>query len=218
VNAQHQVLTQHFNLSSVYAITGISMGGMQTFQWMASFPSFFEVAIPIVGSPSLSSYDFITFSLFIKLMESCQDDCQQTGEMVMMLEYLLGFTPEFHDLEVSSEETHVLLRTLMEDSKKYHVHDLLSQMRAIRNHNITSESMTDYLKVLSQFKGSSFIVYSSTDHLLLSKTSVVAAEHLNCKSLKIDTPNGHYAFWNDRVLFSEPIRDFLFQNYPNNGN
>ena len=59
VESEHRLLTEKLGLVHVHAVMGMSMGGMQTFQWMVSYPEFMDVAIPIVGSPKLTSYDMM---------------------------------------------------------------------------------------------------------------------------------------------------------------
>ena len=45
VNTQHELLTRVFHLQHVKAVLGISMGGMQTFQWMTAYPGFMDKAV-----------------------------------------------------------------------------------------------------------------------------------------------------------------------------
>ena len=57
-------------IDHLYAVTGISMGGMQTYQWMASYPAFFDKAIPIVGTPKLSIYDGLSYEIFKDILRN----------------------------------------------------------------------------------------------------------------------------------------------------
>ncbi|HUJ13641.1 MAG TPA: alpha/beta hydrolase [Thermoanaerobaculia bacterium] len=59
VRAQHELVTRELELDHVFAVSGLSMGGMQTFQWIASYPEFMKKAVPIVGSTKLTSYDLL---------------------------------------------------------------------------------------------------------------------------------------------------------------
>jgi homoserine O-acetyltransferase len=49
VESERRLLTEVFHVEHLRAVTGISMGGMQTFEWITAYPDFMDAAIPIVG-------------------------------------------------------------------------------------------------------------------------------------------------------------------------
>src|SRR5207253_2336192 len=78
VTSQHELLTKVLRLTHVRAVTGGSMGGMQTFQWVVSYPDFMDKAIPITGTPRQTAYDTVLWNSEVTALQ--QDPGWQNGE------------------------------------------------------------------------------------------------------------------------------------------
>jgi homoserine O-acetyltransferase len=70
VESQYQLVTRRFHLSHLKAVLGISMGGMQVFQWMTAHPDFMDKGISIVGSPQSQPDDLERWQALIRTVEA----------------------------------------------------------------------------------------------------------------------------------------------------
>ena len=57
--SQHMALTRVLGIEHVRAVSGVSMGGMQTFAWLYAYPEFMDKAVPIVGTPRQTAHDML---------------------------------------------------------------------------------------------------------------------------------------------------------------
>jgi homoserine O-acetyltransferase len=51
VSAQHRLLTEHLGIDRLRLVLGLSMGGMLTWLWGATFPDMIEALVPIACQP-----------------------------------------------------------------------------------------------------------------------------------------------------------------------
>ena len=210
VNAQHMFVTEKLGLDHLYAVTGISMGGMQTYQWMASYPKFFDRAAPIVGSPRLTSYDGLVFELFQRIMHLCgTEDCPEVTTTALMLEYVLGFTPAYRAQETSATALPALITAIEEEARHYHLYDLLSQMRAISRYDLGDSFYTTPTAGEEHLTPQALIIVAEQDHLLLPTTTAAFAQATGSRIITLDTDCGHYAFACEQERISAAVRSFL---------
>src|SRR5262249_36202209 len=66
VESQYQLVTRELHVAHLRAVVGISMGGMQAFQWVTAYPNFMDKAISIVGSPQSQPDDQLRWQTYIR--------------------------------------------------------------------------------------------------------------------------------------------------------
>lgn len=69
VESEHRLVTQVLRLEHLHAVMGLSMGGMQAFEWAVAYPDFMDLTIPMAGSPQSTSYDKLLWTSEINAIE-----------------------------------------------------------------------------------------------------------------------------------------------------
>jgi homoserine acetyltransferase len=69
VESEYRLATGVLGLTHVRAVVGVSMGGMQAFEWAVAHPDFIDVVIPMMGSPQSTSYDKLLWTSQIDALE-----------------------------------------------------------------------------------------------------------------------------------------------------
>ncbi len=107
VNNQYLLLTEHLGIHHLKAVMGISMGGMQTFQWLVLYPDFMDKAVPIVGSPRLAPYDLVLWKMEIDAIKNdatwSNGDYKENPARLLFAEFwvLVGETPQRRNQELT---------------------------------------------------------------------------------------------------------------------
>ena len=210
VRHQYRFLTERLGLSRLKAIVGISMGGMQAFQWAVSYPDFADKIVPIVGSPRLAVYDIVLWETDMRILEwflKCR--CQPPAAVRRGLFFLMG-GPDFHS-RVSPRDTLPRARASLEAATLTveRAYDLSSQLDAMIAHNVAAPFDGSLERAAAQVQAEVLVVVGLTDHIVTPSPALEFAHLLEAPTLELDNDCGHQAPWCDADVFNSAVGDFL---------
>ena len=195
VRSQYELLTRELKLGHVYAVSGLSMGGMQTFQWVVSYPEFMTKAIPIVGTPKLTAYDLLLWKTELSLLDSPNGlkAVADINEMHLHTPaYIASHTKDIDALMKSHEDT---LRKL--DPRNY-----AAVLKAMIGHDIGPYE-TVRAKML--------IVTSAQDHMVNPAPAEEFARRTKSQLLVLTGDCGHLATACEKDKLIGAVTRFLAQ-------
>jgi len=144
VEAEYRVVTEVLHLKHLHAVVGLSMGGEQTYMWASLHPEFFDLAVPIIATPRLTTYDLLTKQVMLEtiLRDPAYHDGKYTVEPELKLANLLG------DLVVTSPDyrnqatPRAQFETFVQKSESpiaFDANDRVWQMRAVMAHDVIGD-------------------------------------------------------------------------------
>jgi homoserine O-acetyltransferase len=194
VSSQYILLTQHLGIDHALAVMGVSMGGMQTFQWIGQHPKFMAKAVPIEGSPRMTSYDLLqwqTHETAIEMMQEADISNSKIAEFLATANLLTLWTPEYFVENISPEAFPEYLAGAVKDYAQMDVNDYLSQLRAMMNHNVYVDDATDEPSYAQKVEADVLVIGSTSDHMVNPIPGKKLSESIGAEYDAIENNCGH---------------------------
>jgi len=218
VAAEHELVTKVLALPHLRAVIGISMGGMQTFQWMVSYPDFMDRAIPIVGSPRLGSYDLLLWQAELHAIEA--DANWKHGEYqarpaaamrtVADIHALALQTPQLRDRETSPAKFPQFLGSVERSTMEgFDTNNWYRQAQAMMGHDVSRPFGGDMQKAAGMVHARVLVVASLQDHMVTPWPALDFAKMLKARTLELNSDCGHVATGCEEARIAAAIAGFL---------
>ncbi len=198
VAGQHEMLIKRMGIKHLYAIMGISMGGMQAFQWGVSYPSFTERIIPIVGTPQLTSYDLMGYSIFRKVIETDTSFKQGNYKLnpvipaaSMLLEF--GATTPDNKVRMMSRDSFAVWQQKVDTAAAPDWNNTYYQLNAIIGYDITKDYDGSLKQAAEHTRARMLIIVSRQDHMVNPIPAMTFARLLPAKLVMLNNDLGHEA-------------------------
>ncbi len=190
VESQHRLVTEVLHLDHLRAVMGISMGGMQTFQWMVQYPDFMDRAIPIVGTPRLTPYDVLLWQAEIHAIESARPAAA------------MRVVADIHALSLSTPANYVrqnanrdMAQVLAADEKKVldtvDANDYYRQLQAMLGHDIFRPFGGDMARAGAAVKAKLTVIAATQDHMVNPGPAMELGRLMKATLVELDGDCGH---------------------------
>ncbi len=212
VKAQHRLLTRHFHLRRLYAVVGISMGGMQAFQWMISYPDVAHKAISIMGSPRPASYDLLLFNAELQAIETLGAIAEGDAsglKALAALQALATRTPEYYLKNLSRSDVTRALADTEKILRKYNLTDWAWQLKAIIGHDIYRPPVASEEDAARAMRTKLMVIVSRNDLMVNPGPSLALAKTLKAETLVLQGDCGHFSFLCEADQVTRAAASFL---------
>jgi homoserine O-acetyltransferase/O-succinyltransferase len=216
VNTQHELLTKVLHINHVKAVLGISMGGMQTFQWMVAYPDFMDKAVPLMGSPRASAYDIVFLRAQLRAITTDPDwnggNYTNNPARVAEAEFLaliLTTPDEFnrnHEREQVAAELDQAKRT-----KGFDSNDKIRQLQAIMALNVAASFDGSIEGAAAAVKARALIIVATKDRAVVPRPALDFAHLIHAQTLELDSDCGHTSNGCEAQIVNGAVSEFLEQ-------
>jgi homoserine O-acetyltransferase len=196
VETQRRLLREKLGVEKLHAVIGISMGGMQTFEWVVAHPDEVERYVPIVGSPQMSAQDLLLWNAELHVLEGsiayAHGDYQGHPPIpgLQELHWLNLSTPDGRNAEVTRAAYAAWVRPKADDAS-FDWNDWHRQLEAMIAQDVARADGGDLAAAARRVKAKGLVVVGERDLMVNPSSAKVFAKEAGAKLAAYDDPCGH---------------------------
>lgn len=194
VRAQQRLLTEHLAIDHVHAVMGVSMGGMQAFEWAATYPGFMDYVVPIEGTPWLTAYNLMLWHAEVDAIDAAGGDAGSVSRSIRLLAALDGLTlwsPQHFNGMVRREGFGQFMQEFSSGITADSLLNRRSQAMAMIQHDISLPFQEFNANARNVIKARTLVVVFDTDHMVTPEPALELAARIGAETLMVKTSCGH---------------------------
>lgn len=201
VESEHRLVTDVLRLTHIHAVIGLSMGGMQTFEWAVVYPDFMDLTIPMEGSPQSTSYDKLLWTSEIDAiaLDPAWNNGNPTGPLTRGIELALEIdsmnltSPAYRAAQTKTEEFESFIGEMRKNGRSDAgvVSDQIRQREAIIALDIPREIGVPLEQAAKRVRSRMLVIVSLEDHMVNPSPAVRFAGAIGAPVVSLDSPCDH---------------------------
>jgi homoserine O-acetyltransferase len=212
VNAQYLLLTRILRIRHVYAVAGISMGGMQAFEWIVTHPDFMDRAVCIQGTPWMTSYDLLVWTAeinAINLARRCGAGSHEAMRAVVPVHLISVWTPKYRAKNTAVNDFPTFLSNAEKSFTKYDAADWVWQMKAIITQDIRKNFGGSEHRAADAVKAKTLVITARRDGAVYPGPVREFALLIKAERAALEGDCGHFSFLCETDKLKKLVNDFL---------